>query len=245
MRLIQMIPHIYNQYLIDINAEAQKNNDPNKWRMSSANSCFLKHQYARQGVRKETPAKDLRNMRTGTLIGDDIETAVELKRKVLEENGKLFIQEEVSLNDGQVVGHLDIAFYHTNDGVLEVIDEKTVKSWNWKYIFGKDAYDKKSYIFQLISYAHGLMEKYPELDVKSIVLHNLYWRKGDGELKELRINYGKYKNEALLYWNDCIMLKDEILTPGDDFGCPSASWECGWCDYSWQCPSPFKKKGKR
>jgi len=239
-----MIPHIYNQYLIDVNAEAQKNNNPDKWRMSSGNSCFLKHQYARQGIEKETPAKSLRNMRTGTLIGDDMELAVELKRKVLEENGRLFIQEEVSLHDGKVVGHLDIAFYHTADGVLEVIDEKTTNSWAWRYVFGKDAYDKLGYIFQLISYAHGLMEKYPELDVKNIVLHNLYWRKGDGELKELKVNYKKYKNQALQYWDDCIMLKDEILYPGDDFGCPVQSWECNYCDFSWQCPSPFKKKGK-
>jgi len=242
MRLIQAIPHIYNQYLIDINAEKQKHVDPKKWRMSSGNSCFLKHQYAREGVKQETSAKDLRNMRIGTLAGDDMELAVELKRKVLEQNGRLFIQEEVTLFDGLVVGHLDIAFYH-NDGVLEVIDEKTVKSWNWKYIFGKDAYDKLGYIYQLISYAHGLMEKY-DLDVKTVVLHNLYWRKGDGELKELKINYRKYKNAALQYWEDCFMLENETLTAGDDFGCPSSSWECNYCSYAWQCPSPFKK-GKK
>ncbi|MBT6046274.1 MAG: hypothetical protein HOG49_05575 [Candidatus Scalindua sp.] len=243
MRLIQAIPHIYHQYLLDINAEGQKNIDKMKYRMSSGNACFLKHQYAREGVKKETSAKDMRNMRVGTLVGDDIEHAIELKREALEKDGRLFIQEEVSLYNNAVVGHLDVAFYH-NDGTLEVIDEKTIKSWNWKYVFGKDAYDKKGYIFQLICYAHGIMEKYPELEIKNVVLHNLYWRKGDGELKELKINYRKYKNEALQYWEDCFMLEDEKLTPGDDFGCPQSSWECNYCDYSWQCPSPFKK-GKR
>ena len=244
MRLIQAIPHIYHQYLLDVNKETQKNADPKILRMSGANGCYLKHQYQREGVKRETSAKDLRNMRTGTLIGDDIELAVELKRDALETDGKLFIQEEVSLFDGAVVGHLDIAFYH-NDGTLEVIDEKTIKSWNWRYVFGKDAYDKLGYIYQLVSYANGLMEKYPELDIKSIVLHNLYWRKGDGELKELSINYRKHKNAAMAYWQDCIMLSTEKLVAGDDFGCPIASWECSYCSYSWQCPSPFKKGKKK
>lgn len=235
MRLVRLIPQIYDNYLKSL----EPDEDVSIYRMSMGHSCFLKQQYRRKGVDKMMDAKTRRNFRTGTLIGDDMETAV-AEYKGLKEHGKLFIQEEVSIFDGRVVGHLDICFYH-NDGVLEVIDEKTVKSWNWKYIFGKDAYDKLGYIYQLIYYAHGLMEKYPELDIKKIVLFNLYWRKGDGELRELEIDYDKYKEQAMEYWENCFMLEDEKIQPGD-IGSPIQSWECSYCSFAYQCPSPYIKK---
>ena len=246
-----MIPveQTYIAYLRYI--ESQKNREGKFHHPSSAGRCIKIHQYHWNGADSQPmDAKGMKITRLGTIVGDDIESAMEWYWNTpnakdfadvpINPVGKLLTQYKIELPELHVKGTLDIAIIH--DAKLWITDLKTAASYKWKMMFGRNKEpDNGIYQKQVATYAMGVMLQNPEIKEARMMLD--YYKKDDSTMRQITIN-NEVIDETVEYWNMVNQNLEEELRAGVDLGVPMQSWECNYCNYSHICPSPFKK-GKK
>ena len=255
----QFIESIYNGKLLHLDKENFKKRYEGKedWLgMSSAGKCFKQLQYKADPLIKGSPkdAKSMRVLRLGTVVGDDIQDALEKANIDQVEPGAIvFIEHHVSLEEYHVRGHLDFAVYHP-DGTLEVVDFKTANHFSWSFKFGKKP-EKSNGMYEMQVTSYGIaLKRQLEADgheVKEVLQALYYYNKDNSMLKQKPVPFTKWENQTLMYWKQAweYVRTKAKLEPGMDDGVPNSltirngkSWECSYCDFSMNpCHSPLLK----
>jgi len=210
---------------------------------STAGSCYRKQYYnVNEYEGTEPDEKSMRLLRLGTIIHKDIADAMESYREEIESDGlKLFVEHQVTLEDFNVVGHLDLAVYDEKEDTLYITDIKSAHSHKWQRTFGRkyDTSPSENYYLQLATYTIGLMEQL-EHEPKRVEMSLTWYKKDDSMVRAQKIN-NLWIEETKSYWWDLIdaLGKDrdeEVpigLVPGGrtKMVAPIEKWECNYCQY--------------
>jgi len=205
---------------------------------SSAGSCYRKQLHkARGDSRTDLKPRNMRLLRLGTIVHNDIEQAVNDYIEVTKpEHLKVLVEHRVELEDLNVLGHLDLCTYVEQDGQIsnvEVWDYKTCGSYKWRLKYGRNAINKidKRYAMQVSTYAMGMCN---DLSVSTATLGLLWYNKDTSSLRKEFIP-DVWMDEAFEYWTELQEISDEANEPEDlevgDVGVPFENWECRYCDY--------------
>lgn len=236
------IKEIYEDYLRSENKKyldirRRDEGEEIKFSASSAWHCLRKHWYKMNGQdKKKQEWKDLARLRLGTIIHDDIQTA-------LRNSGKSFLCESV-LSDENIVGHQDVMYLIFGEDKLkaELYDIKTMASFPWKRKFGRienrDPNPSKKYPHQVLTYKM-LAEK--QFNLKVIKSQIIYIKLDQPWVWKTEDVSDDLIKETKEYW-EIVNLMKQFGTepiPGDD-KTPVESWECKYCPFSHVCNSPFK-----
>jgi hypothetical protein len=217
-------------------------------RASSAGSCFKKQWFSlREEEYKQNELDDrvLRLLRLGTIVHADIEKALVDYQENNDENIEIATEQEIILPDLKVVGHLDAAILHKEDGKdgsyiqADIFDVKTCASYKWRMKFGrqKEANPSFNYEMQIGTYGLGVQAKY---EVDEVTLSLLWYNKDTSAMRVQEIDALKWTSEALQYWDDCwesinsVENPDDMI-PGIDYGVPMMDWECRYCGFTKYC----------
>jgi len=237
---IEQVYHTYLQKEQELNSK--KYEKYKGWfSASSAGSCYRKQLHkARGDSRTELKPRNMRLLRLGTIVHNDIEQAVKDYIAVAEldelNNLKVITEHKVVLKDLNVLGHLDLCTYMDEENEisnLEIWDYKTCGTYKWRLKYGRGAINKldKRYAMQVSTYGMGMME---ELDVKHSTLGLLWYNKDTSSIKKEYIP-DSYIDDAFEYWTELQEISDEADEPEDlevgDVGVPFENWECRYCEY--------------
>ncbi len=266
---------IYNEY---VKHENEENNRIREWDMensqftaSSAGMCLKKHWYsANKYEGKEIKATDLRNMRLGTIFGNDIEKAMNWWQDEVIKDDKggtieVFTEGHLVSEKYNLSGHFDLLVVHSLDtnepdpsfpGIKKQIktgalfDWKTTHSHKFRKLFGRDPDISPStnYEYQLGSYAmmiNELNENNRYYCDEIAYMANVYYNKDTGvmKFKEAPLDYIEFAEK---YWERVNKISkkgdpEPALGPWIPF---YPEWECGkYCSYTDHCDSKYKTKG--
>ena len=228
------IEGIYHDYLLDKNEERI---EPEKFTASSAGYCFKKQIY---GISEHKPEefdeRTLRLFRLGTLVHEDIQKAITEKVKP---PIKCIIEGLVHIDELNVTGHYDLAFFLEDSKHINLFDIKTIASYKWTKQFGREHNRDKNpsvnYELQVGTYAYGLRKQYhPE----SIEMNFLWYKKDNSDIKIKSID-PIWEERAIDYWtelNDVHSEIDLLDVPAHSMpNVPVMDWECKYCNYSKLC----------
>ena len=201
---------------------------------STAGSCYKKQYFNVNGYDGTYPdEKSMRLMRLGTIVHKDIADAFENYREDIEAKGfYLFVEHKVTLEELNVVGHLDLAIYDKNNYSVDVTDIKTAHSYKWKKMFGRDIDRNPSvnYYLQVATYGMGIAKELG-ISTDNVNLSLTWYKKDDSSIKAQSID-NEWIEEARNYWNDLnvVLADDNEPTVGDN-NTPVYDWECKYCPY--------------
>jgi len=234
------IEQVYHSFLQSEQDENQKKyKGVETWfGASSAGSCYRKQLHkARGDDRKELKPRNMRLLRLGTIVHNDLELAV---NKYMEDNKpdnlKILLEHRIELEDLNVLGHLDLCTYREVDGQIsnvEVWDYKTAGSYKWRLKYGRGAVNKidRRYAMQVATYGMGICN---ELQVSTATLGLLWYNKDTSTVRKEYIP-DIWFDEAYEYWTDLYEIYEETESPEDlevgDVGVPFENWECKYCNY--------------
>ena len=205
---------------------------------SSAGSCFRKQLHrARGDSRTEIKPRNMRLLRLGTIVHNDLEAAVSDYINVVKpKHMHILLEHRIVLKELNVLGHLDLCTYTDNDDKisnLEVWDYKTCGTYKWRLKYGRGAINKidRRYAMQVATYGMGMTK---ELDTDTSTLGLLWYNKDTSSLRKEFIP-DTFMDEAYEYWTELNEVSDEVEKPEDlqvgDVGVPFENWECRYCDY--------------
>ena len=218
-----------------------------KLHASKAGRCILLQQYDTNPDIAPKPIDDklMRLFRLGDLVHEDVQDAViEIYNEGGFPNTQILIEREINIERWNVRGFFDLAFYHKDSGLLELVDIKTAATYSWQKLFGRDRKASNGwYEKQIMTYGIGIEEgNLVDGEIKDILHSNSYYKKETSEMKHLPISTNEWRQPTVEYWETVTGMIGENLVAGDDYGCPFYSFECGYCDYSHICSSPHIKK---
>ncbi len=230
------IEYIYSSYLL---SKQDKHKEKYKkfkgwFSASTAGSCFRKQYFASNGYEgKETDRRPMRLMRLGTLVHEDVANAINKYKKEYESKGiQVFVEHQIRLKNFNVVGHLDLGFFDTNNNKLHVTDLKTAHSYKWKMMFGRNPEKNPSvnYYLQVATYGLGLSN---ELEIRTDNVDlSLTWYKKDDSMMRTQMLDNIWINEAINYWTE---LNDDLEDGNQpevgDYNTPVYDWECKFCQF--------------
>ncbi len=235
-----IIEEVYHDFLDEIDKKKQEEYPGgNYFRASSSGMCHRKHYFKSVGMDEtDKDPKSIRLFRLGTLVHEDIQKSLisRLNKPKLNFIKHIYVEEEYILPEYNVMGHVDLAIETIDE--FHVYEFKTVNSYKWKMMFGRDR-DKNpsvNYEVQLAVNTLGLQKKLwkdsPEKP-KPAFMHMLYYKKDDSSVKIVDIP-DFYLQRATDYWHDVnqyvkeVKKNPELLTlePGKQLGVPVSSWEC-------------------
>tara|TARA_R110002051_G_scaffold145245_3_gene218254 strand:- start:21378 stop:22124 length:747 start_codon:yes stop_codon:yes gene_type:complete len=205
---------------------------------SSAGSCFRKQLHrARGDSRTEIKPRNMRLLRLGTIVHNDLEAAVSDYINVVKpKNMHILLEHRIVLKELNVLGHLDLCTYTDNNNKisnLEVWDYKTCGTYKWRLKYGRGAINKidRRYAMQVATYGMGMCE---QLGTTTSTLGLLWYNKDTSSLRKEFIP-DTFMDEAHEYWTELNEVSDEVEKPEDlqvgDVGVPFENWECRYCDY--------------
>jgi len=244
---IESVYHTYLQVKQDLNSE-KYDKYKDYFSASSAGSCYRKQLHRIRGdKRTELKPRNMRLLRLGTIVHNDIEEAVndwyDVTRPV---HQRVLTEYAIVLKELNVIGHLDLCTYDENDGLvsnLEVWDYKTIGTYQWRLKYGKGAVNKikPRYAMQVSTYGMGMMK---ELDTNDVVLGLLWYNKDTSTLRKEYIP-DVWVDDALRYWTELNEITEDIDNPEEmqvgDVGVPFENWECKYCEYQGvYCPGLTK-----
>ena len=240
---IEAVYHTYLQVEQDLNS--RKYEKYKGWfSASSAGSCYRKQLHKARGDDEvELKPRNMRLLRLGTIVHNDIEQAVNNWYEVHEPiDLKILTEHRVTIDELKVLGHLDLCSYYEKDGMinyLEVWDYKTAGSYKWRLKYGRGATNKvdKRYAMQIATYGMGIGR---ELGTNDITLGLLWYNKDTSSLRKEYIP-DVWMDEALEYWTEIKEMSEEVEQPEElqvgDVGVPFENWECKYCPYQGKyCP---------
>lgn len=233
---------IYERLLRDENKknEIERYQGYEKWfSASSAGHCIKKHKFKQLLTEAdEIDSNSLYKMRLGTLVHDDIQSAIKLYY-----NDHIVATEmEIELPELNVRGYLDIGVI--NDDSIELMDIKTMHSYSWKLKFGREKNRDKNpstkYELQLGTYALGIQKR---VNKKVNKMTLIYYKKDDSLIKFVDVPLS-FMDKAREYWEDVNKMTKKYdintMVPGEFIDIPVEEWECKFCQYASKCNSPFK-----
>ena len=253
--------HIYLSHLENENYKNRYLGHEDKYGMSRAGQCFLKHYYFRHKYER-FPLDELRKQRVprlGQLLHADFESALDFYKKFPDKfpNVEHIYQPDMCniITERMVVaddkrGHVDTYITFADDLKIEVYDLKSIGSWGWKIKFGKTNVEDTNRFnqLQLSTYTLALMNT---LGIKNAEMYLVYYNKDSSDMKTVSVDE-TYWDEAKNYWDD---LKAFMLSAKDDnfinnvipyefIMVPVEKWECSWCNYSPHCEQIINNIGK-
>ena len=234
---IESVYHTYLQAKQDLNSE-KYDKYKDYFSASSAGSCYRKQLHRIRGdKRNELKPRNMRLLRLGTIVHNDIEEAVndwyDVTRPV---HQRVLTEYAIVLKELNVIGHLDLCTYDENDGLvsnLEVWDYKTIGTYQWRLKYGRGAVNKikPRYAMQVSTYGMGMMK---ELEADDVVLGLLWYNKDTSTLRKEYIP-DVWVDDALRYWTELNEITEDIDNPEEmqvgDVGVPFENWECKYCEY--------------
>ncbi len=258
------IYHIYLSHLEDENYKNRYLGHEDKYGMSRAGQCFLKHYYFRHKYER-FPLDELRKQRVprlGQLFHADMETALDMYKDspemFLDKIGVSLdyhpmncniITERMVVDDGRR-GHVDIYMTFVNKNKLEVYDLKTINSFGWRVRFGKSKFPDTNRFNhkQLATYTSALMNN---LGITEAEMFLVYHNKDTGLMKTVPVSSDYFK-EAENYWTDLKAFmrsaKDDNfinnVVPYEFIMVPVEKWECSWCSYFPHCNQIINNVGR-
>jgi len=235
------IENIYHEHL---QAEQVKNSEKYKkfkgyLSASSAGSCYRKQLHKIRGDdQAELKPRNMRLLRLGTIVHNDIEQAVNTWVDSNEPvDLKVLTEHRIIIKELNVLGHLDLCTYniYAGDviGNIEVWDYKTCGSYKWRLKYGRGAINKidKRYALQVATYGMGMGR---ELGESEVTLGLLWYNKDTSSLRKEYIP-DTWMDDALEYWTEMKEIGEEVEKPEDldvgDVGVPFDNWECRYCPY--------------
>ena len=247
--MLEKIKQVYHDYLLKLDEQNRKERyegNENWFQASSAGYCIKLHYFKRFGFEPEpVDDKTERLFRLGNLIHSDIQKAI-IESKEFED---VNIEHEVTIPELNVRGFLDAAFVDRNP--VLVVDFKTVKSYKWSKMFGRESNRDKNpstnYELQVATYVYALAKELsldPYNEIQGILL---YYKKDDSALKWVEVD-SHYIDLAIAYWkevNSWILDVtpeniNEVLVPAKTLNVPVANWQCKYCDYAKHCKGNLK-----
>ena len=244
--------HIYLSHLEDVNYKYRYLGHEDKYGMSRAGQCYLKHYYFRHKYER-FPLDELRKQRVprlGQLLHSDMESAIKffvehhdeyksLPDRYKPENCTIFIEKMVSFGDKR--GHVDIFMVFKYDDFIEVYDLKSIAAWGWRVKFGDtNVPDTNEFAqLQIATYTESIML---DLGINKSKMFLVYYDKDQSKMKTVQVDslyFGKAKN----YWDDLKAFmraaKDDNfinnVMPYEFIMVPVEKWECSWCSYQPHC----------
>lgn len=250
---------IYHKYLDKKNGQNYQDRykgNEKYFKASGAGGCYYKHLLGTK-YKSDTPLtpggvmtyQGMRNMRFGTILHTDMQTALKEEIKAgLPDGIEILVEQEIILDKLNVRGFLDYAIIDHNIKSIVLSDIKTLHSYKWSLMFGRkrqvlrDANESKMYEFQLATYMIWFIKEYPEYNNEMMFL---YYKKDNSLIKCLP-NPAGYISDAVDYWlgvNEfCEEETEKSVILGVTANCPMADWECNYCFYASHCNSPLIKK---
>lgn len=207
---------------------------------SGAGLCHLKHYFRTiKADKKEVGFDSMCKMRIGTLVHEDIQTALYY---MFDDNYKIMC--EIPVTYGKIKGHLDVAIELDEDNVM-LIDIKTMAAYSWSQKYGRDKKTQAAIWnkLQLATYSLGLKQDY---GYKNVHMFLLNYNKNTSAMKFEPVNVKFFENEVKSYWNEVETIVDQLLEEPDRIeqlvDGPVHNWECNYCDYSDHCPVQYIKE---
>jgi len=257
---------IYNEFLYYSNTthlEQRQLLKEGRFSASSAGLCAKKLWYERNEFEGEPFDNDtLRIFRLGTIVGDDLETA--MKWWGMCNNDWVVYTEEYVYDDYlNVGGSFDLLLVNreTRNGYL--YDYKTAKSWSFTQKTGNPRNklpQSYNYEFQLGTYANlicsstnkfGKRTDKNQFECDNIVYMGLvFYNKDDSRMATIDVD-NEYIKWAKEYWIKAVEIANQKESPSNQKLIPYYSnWECKeeYCRFWNHCDSEFrteKKKGKK
>ena len=253
--------HIYLSHLEEQNYIKRYKGHEDKYGMSRAGQCFLKHYYFRFKYER-FPLDELRKQRVprlGQLLHKDFEDALDFfknsPRKFPSIDSK-YHSDLCSIRTERMVvaddkrGHVDTYISFKKIDKLEVYDLKSIGSWGWKIKFGKTKIEDTNRFnqLQLSTYTLALMNT---LGIKNAEMYLVYYNKDSSEMKTVPVANACF-DEAKNYWDELksFMKSAEhndyinAVMPYEYHNIPVEKWECGWCSYQPHCSQIINNIGK-
>ena len=257
--------HIYLSHLEDVNYKYRYLGHEDKYGMSRAGQCYLKHYYFRHKYER-FPLDELRKQRVprlGQLFHADMESALDYFKEnpefCLDKFGvglKYHPMECSIITERMVVaddkrGHVDTYITFASELKLEVYDLKTINSFGWRVRFGKTKFEDTNRFNhqQLATYTSALMST---LGIRDSEMFLVYHNKDTGLMKTIQVG-NEYLDIAKNYWDDLAAFmrsaKDDNfinnVMPYEFIMVPVEKWECGWCNYLPHCLQIINSSCKR
>lgn len=234
------IESVYHEYLQDKQyITSQKYKKYKGWfSASSAGSCYRKQLHKARGDNEiELKPRNMRLLRLGTIVHNDIESAVnDWYEKNEPVDLKVLTEYRIKIKELNVLGHLDLCTYNEHDGVtsnIEVWDYKTCGTYAWRLKYGKGATNKinSRYAMQVATYGMGIIK---ELEADDVTLGLLWYNKDTSTVRKEYIP-DTWIDDALRYWLELNEITEDIDEPEEmqvgDVGVPFENWECRYCAY--------------
>lgn len=239
---------IYNDILRDIwflsiqeEEQTKEKVSTEKYRISGAGSCFLKHIHRINNSPKKVDRDMTLKLRIGSLLHEDLERAITknknmLIKRIADLTGdtpiEIHTERTVLVDEFNLIGHFDLVIEY--EDFFDIVDFKFIHDFYWKKLFGvkrnRDKDAGKSYEKQIITYAMAV-EIDLEKQLRNAII--LYAKKSDMLSREYLVN--KYVIEDTIdYWEELRLHhnNEDQLEPGVSLGCPFQSWECNYCEYN-------------
>lgn len=222
-----------------INNNKRYSEKAKRYSASSAGLCPAKHYFKYQDTPQMPPNEsDFAKMRLGTIVHEDIQTALEMMYK--DDN----VTCELPISFGNVKGHLDVVIDISDESKeCILIDIKTMAAFPWskKYGHNKDPNPAPWNKMQLATYANGLKHQY---GYKNVYMYLLNYNKNTSVMRFEEVEE-HWIDEALKYWKNVDeyvawyskRLKNEGKHASHQ---PMYKWECKYCPYEYIC----KEKGE-
>tara|TARA_Y100001963_G_scaffold120002_1_gene167544 strand:+ start:1821 stop:2585 length:765 start_codon:yes stop_codon:yes gene_type:complete len=218
------------------------------YKASMAGQCYLKHWFAifKPEEAQPIPKRSLRIMRLGTIIHDEIETAI----KEFFPKESVITEGNIELKEFKVRGHYDLLYFDSKESAI-IVDFKTMGSFPWKTQFGRDKrlrHEKSGYNLQLATYAMGVLREFP--NIKNIKMLLIYYNKDTSAMQFKEVDQS-WITKAKMYWGllNTFMDEEYKFEPEDaNFAgyyynrTPIEDWECRYCSFNHICEETNFKK---
>ena len=254
---------IYNSYIEaenDKNVSSRYHGNEGWYHASGAGSCSRKLYY--ESVAKAEPtnklkARNRRVLRVGTILHNDLEDALNLynkqvdniqvyntsenkeKKNKKEKNKLTFHTEgELRIESLNVRGFYDVVAEdrrEEGEGVY-LYDLKTTAAYSWKLKFGRNSNFVDQGIFyelQIGTYGYAVQGMFGRLDG----MYLYYYKKDDSVMKCVQVPL-TYVSRAYLFWKN---INDEHKQGLPDFRegvSPVQKWQCNYCQFLDLCKPP-------
>ena len=255
------IESIYNAYLKE--EEKTKQRDKNVFHASSAGSCYRKQMYSYYDYPSDVKDdKSYRLLRLGTIVHSDVEQAISMYKKKLDEmqtegaptQREVYVEQKVRIRDLEVSGTFDAGEMIENrfgQSEFNLYDLKTAAAYKWTTKFGRKqnrvADSDLNYKLQLGTYALGIRHRY---NPDRINMYLVWYNKNTSQMREQLVS-PEWIDKALEYWEEVYEIKEDLgkafeteLEPMITYGVPMQDWECSYCQFESICPSTLSKKKK-
>ncbi len=256
------IYHIYLSHLEDENYKNRYLGHEDKYGMSRAGQCYLKHYYFRHKYER-FPLDELRKQRVprlGQLFHADMENAIDFFKEFPDKFNENIdskyhpdlcniITERMVVADDKR-GHVDTYITFADELKLEVYDLKTINAWGWRIKFGKTKFEDTNTFNQkqVATYTLAMMNT---LGIKDAEMFLVYNNKDSSDMKTVPVD-STWMDEAKDYWNDLASFMENAkndnfinsVVPYEFNMVPVEKWECSWCSYYQHCNQIINNIGK-